>query len=260
MNPPSTKETLGFIMLRHVNKPETNQYWIEAYERIRRLYPDSKIVIIDDHSRVEYIQNPGNLLNCEIVESRLPQGRGEILPFYYYYHNKYFDKAIILHDSIFLQKRMNDVGVRSIQTVQFLWNIDHVWNVPVNEIALIENTAINNKEDIKARYRNMDSWLGCFGTCCVITHRFLKMIMDKYNMESFTDTIDSREARCSFERIFGLICCMEDPLLRFVPSIYGHIQEYMDRELYYRLRFEEYMKNRGYFEESYPIVKVWSGR
>ena len=251
---------IGFIILRHVNSPQTNQYWIESYECIRRHYSTNKIIIIDDHSQRNFIHYDSELLNCEIIESQLPPGCGEILPFYYYYHGRYFKRAIIIHDSIFIQKRLNDRGIENIETVQFLWNIDHVWNVPINEIQLIEDTNLYNKDEIKNRYKNMDQWLGCFGTCCIITHSFLKHIMDKYNMESFTDTIKSREMRCSFERIFGLICCMEDPLLHFVPSIYGHIQEFMDRELYYRLTFQDYIKNKNYFENRYPIVKVWSGR
>ena len=44
--------TLGFIILRHVSKkkPKSAICWKICYERIRKYYPENKIIIIDDNS------------------------------------------------------------------------------------------------------------------------------------------------------------------------------------------------------------------
>ncbi len=42
------------------------------------------------------IQTPTHLQKC-----------GELLPYYFFYHQHYFKTAIIIHDSTFIQKRLN---------------------------------------------------------------------------------------------------------------------------------------------------------
>ena len=69
--------TLGFIILRHVNNDTTNQYWNLCYERIRKYYPESIILIVDDNSQQKYI-NSRPLYKTLIVQSEYP-GRGELL-------------------------------------------------------------------------------------------------------------------------------------------------------------------------------------
>ena len=45
----------GFIILRHVNNKQTNEYWQECYRRIRTFYPEHKIIIIDDNSDSRFV-------------------------------------------------------------------------------------------------------------------------------------------------------------------------------------------------------------
>ena len=92
--------SLGFIIIRHVNSPITNQYWKYSYDCIRKYYPEHNIVIIDDNSHYNHITSK-ELYKTEIIESEYNQ-RGELLPYYYYLHNKYFDNAVIIHDSVFI--------------------------------------------------------------------------------------------------------------------------------------------------------------
>ena len=59
-----------FIMVRHINSEQTNNYWIECYNCIREFYPEIKIVIIDDNSDVKYINDFGmSFINVEFVQS-----------------------------------------------------------------------------------------------------------------------------------------------------------------------------------------------
>jgi hypothetical protein len=95
-----TNKTFGFIILRHVKDDITNTYWLRCYNCIRKYYPENMIIIIDDNSNYDYITNI-DLYKTKIIKSEY-HGRGELLPYYYYLHNKFFDKAIILHDSMFI--------------------------------------------------------------------------------------------------------------------------------------------------------------
>ena len=92
--------SFGFIITRHVNSEKTNEYWNHSVKLIRSLYPFRKIVVIDDNSNQEFVKAEFDYKNVEIIQSEYP-GRGELLPFVYYARNKWFDKAIIIHDSVF---------------------------------------------------------------------------------------------------------------------------------------------------------------
>ena len=92
--------SFGFIMTRHVNSELTNNYWNHSVKLLRTFYPDKKIVIIDDNSNQDLVKAEFDYPNVEIIQSEFP-GRGELLPYYYYIKNKFFDNAVIIHDSIF---------------------------------------------------------------------------------------------------------------------------------------------------------------
>jgi len=94
--------SFGFIILRYVNSEETNKYWIESYVCIRSLYPDSMIIIIDDNSNYIFITKIP-LKNTRIIESEF-KGAGELLPYIYFLKYRYFDTAVIIHDSVFIKK------------------------------------------------------------------------------------------------------------------------------------------------------------
>jgi hypothetical protein len=102
-------ETLGFIMLRHVNNEFTNNYWIHCYSCIRKFYPENNILIIDDNSDYKYISEI-NLYKTTIIKSEFPK-RGEFLPYYYFLHYKFFDIAVFIHDSVFINQYVDRDGI-----------------------------------------------------------------------------------------------------------------------------------------------------
>lgn len=58
-----------FIVLRHVNSAQTNEYWQESYKSIRTHYPDTPIYIIDDHSSPEYVTPiPASYTNITLIQ------------------------------------------------------------------------------------------------------------------------------------------------------------------------------------------------
>ena len=94
--------TYRFIILRHVNNNKTNDYWLRCYDGIRKFYPENYILIIDLGSDYNFITNE-ELYKTKIINSDSPKS-GALLP-YYYIQNKLFDTAVILHDSVFIQKK-----------------------------------------------------------------------------------------------------------------------------------------------------------
>ena len=105
-------DSYGFIITRHVNSEKTNKYWNHCVKCLRTLYPMKKIVIIDDNSNQLFLKSEFEYKNVEIINSEF-KGRGELLPYYYYFKNKFFENAIIIHDSIFFHKRINFESIAS---------------------------------------------------------------------------------------------------------------------------------------------------
>jgi hypothetical protein len=213
------EETFGFIIIRHVNSEITDQYWKRCYECIRRFYPDHKIVIIDDNSNYSFVREIEYLksvTNCEIINSEFP-GRGELLPYYYFYHNKFFDKAIILHDSMFLNQVINLETIQNIDKVLFLWFCIHKWDPTNQQRIIIQSSILRFKHDLLYLLDQPDKWWGCFGVCSIISHDFLKRIFEKYNFVDMLNHIKNRDSRCCLERIFALVCHLEYPELIHRP-------------------------------------------
>jgi len=129
--------SFGFIITRHVNSEKTNKYWNHSVKLLRILYPYVKIVIIDDNSDQQYIKSQFNYKNIQIIQSEF-HGRGELLPYYYYIKNKFFDNAIIMHDSVFIHNRINFDLLKNMKVLP-LWffypdkeNLNNTLNITNN--------------------------------------------------------------------------------------------------------------------------------
>ena len=72
---------------------------------IRSFYPFSKIIIIDDNSNYDFVKADVEYKNVEFIQSEYP-GKGELLPYIYYARHKWFERAVIIHDSVFIHKRI----------------------------------------------------------------------------------------------------------------------------------------------------------
>jgi hypothetical protein len=227
----------GFIILRHVNNELTNQYWIKSVHCIRKFYPDNHIIIIDDNSDTSFITDEP-LHNTSIIHSKYYK-RGELLPYLYYLDNKLFDVAVILHDSVFINSKLD----LSVENYKFLWNFP---SHPHNEDYEITLLKLFNDEHLTDYYKQKQ-WKGCFGGMSIITHNYLKQVNDKYDMKKLINGIHNRESRCCFERVFAILLqmkCKEQTLL-------GCIHDYCP----WGIPFHEIDKY-NYL----PIIKCWTGR
>ena len=243
--------SLGFVILRYVNSAATDKYWQECYASVRRFYPEHKIVIIDDNSAPEFVSSPP-LYNTEIVQSEYPAGRGEVLPYHYFYKHHWFDVAVFLHDSAFIQREIAfDVLENSYQP---LWHFEHWWNSVSEEKAMIYK--LDNCNELIDVYDNKDRWRGCFGGMCVITHAYLTRIYERYNMSVLLDCIRSRVDRMVFERVIGTLLHSgrTDPAF----SKYGYIHDYNHHR--YKYSYANYVDDKQNNRIELPIAKIFCDR
>jgi hypothetical protein len=232
-------QNIGFIVLRHVRDEITNQYWNHCYDCIREYYPEYPIMIVDDNSNYEFIQNR-DLYKTTIIQSEYP-GRGELLPYYYYLHHKLFDTAIIIHDSVFVNKHIDF----SVDKYKIMWGFEHYWDQIEDETKMIN---LFNDSELNHFYENKHLWDGCFGCMSVITHDYLIEINNKYNMDELLDYVLNRYNRCSFERI---IACFLQINGGKTETFFGNIHRYCK----WGVRFDEKDEYKHL-----PIIKTWSGR
>jgi hypothetical protein len=257
--------TFGFIITRHVTSEITNQYWNECIRCIRKYYPfiTTKIVVIDDNSDQQFVSATYEYKNVIYVQSEFP-GRGELLPYYYFYKNHYFDKAVIIHDSVFIQTKINFNKINL--PVLPLWHFENekkenlhnslrIVNVLKNNYKIQEMLHDKNKYEILSF--NNQNWYGCFGVQCMIHYDFLNSLQTKYGVFNMLTNIQCRPDRCCLERIMGILFALEYPLLNKFPSLLGNISTYCPWGRTYQDHCNEIKERK---RSKYPVVKVWTGR
>lgn len=255
----------GFIFTRHVNSKETNEYWKECIRCIRKHYQNNIIMVIDDNSLDEYVTNDNvDLTNCFIIQSEYPK-RGEILAYYYFYKYKLFDKAVIIHDSIFLQQGISQ-QINDVSNIKFLWHFKNIYDDNLGkEIYFIHQLKCNNEDQnsLMNVYLKRDKWVGCFGVMSVVTYDFLNILVDKYNIFNLLQFIKTRDDRCSMERIFAILCYVNNNYFENSPvSIFGEILDYNFLGMPFHYNYHDYLNDKKKFAVSKfsKIIKVWSGR
>ena len=247
-------EDYVFIILRHINSEKSNKYWKESYECVRKWYPDTKIIIIDDNS--SYKNNDDyELINCEIIQSEFPQ-RGELLPYYYFHKLNIAKKAVIIHDSVFIN---NKLDIDKINTYKFFWEFEHNWD---NDKDIIMTLFKCNKNiELINFYRDKQKWKGCFGAISVITWDFLDKINNEFNFFNIMlQEINNRNKRMCFERIIACVCTYLDS---YNYPLFGNIHLYSrlitnGRKGFF-IRYDDYNNNKEHYKK-FPIMKVWSDR
>jgi hypothetical protein len=234
-------EKIGFIMLRHVNNELTNKYWIHCYECIRKYYPEYPILIIDDNSNYAYITER-DLYKTTIINSEYHK-RGELLPYYYYLHNKLFETAVIIHDSVFINKYIDF----NVENYRFIWHFEHVAD-QINDETIMIN--LFNDKELLNFYENKTLWVGCFGGMSIIKHDYLKYINSKHDISKLLEYVLTRFNRCSFERVIACLLQFNDKN-NSNKSLLGSILIYCN----WGINFNN--KNNC---NHLPMTKIWTGR
>ncbi len=254
------KHDFGFIIIRYVDCERINQYWNESVRCIKKNYPEKKIVIIDDNSNKNFLKQEEdvNLDGVDIFYSEHPK-KGETLGYYYMYKYKLFEKGIVIHDSVFInQPFLENYDFNHID-IKFLWHFTHHWDNILEEEKILVDGGLSR---LVEKYQDKDSWVGCFGVMSIIEYDFLNNIEVKYSFfKNVFPLIHNRDDRCHIERIFAFLCFLEKPSLIESPSLFGIIHHFVHwGYLYeYYLDYKQKVEN-GEAEQTYPILKVWSGR
>jgi len=248
----------GFIILRHVNSELSNQYWNQSVKLLRFLYPENQIVIIDDNSDQNLVKSEFDYKNVTIIQSEYP-GKGELLPYIYFYKYKWFDNAIFIHDSVFLHKKLDFNKIienNNIKVIPLWYFINN--DSELNHVLNIANS-LNHSETIKKNLLkwNKKIWRSCFGSMSLINYNFLNEIVEKYNLLNLIDVVKNRSDRCALERIFGVIFYIETNNRK---TIFGNINKSHKYSSNADYRYNDYIKAFYYKKLPSPFIKVWTGR
>jgi len=247
------------IILRHVTNEINDTYWKESYNYIRKNYGNEiKIVIIDDNSTYTPTFHP--LENCQIINSEY-KGRGELLPYYYMYKLKLSNKAIIIHDSVFLNTILN---IDDIEDYIYMW---YFYSSP-NDPRLPDQDDNENVERILSKFCNQDlidyyrtkAWKGCFGGMSIITLNTLEKIVEMFPnfFEILIQYITNRRDRMAFERIISIILPISTNKV-ILNTVFGNIHQWCrditDNKKHFFLNENDYKINKNY-----PVIKLWNNR
>ena len=214
---------------------------MHSYDCIRKYYPENRIIIIDDNSNYNYITKK-ELYKTIIINSEYHK-RGELLPYYYYLYSKWFDIAVIIHDSVFVNKYIDF----NVEKYKMIWDFSqHFCDQIDDETSMIK---LFNDTELLEFYQRKDLWGGCFGGMSVIKHDYLKFINTKYDISKLLDKILTRYNRCSFERV---IACLLQKDEKTVPLL-GDIHVYCRWGINFHQKDWDECKDL-------PLIKVWSGR
>lgn len=254
----------GFIITRHVNSEKTNNYWNHSIICIRKFYPKKKIIVIDDNSNKLYVKPFNDYSNVKYIESEYP-GRGELLPYIYFLKYKFFENAVIIHDSVFFHRRINfeKINMPIIPLWHFVADRENESNIKriaseLKNSNLFKTTFDQVEPKNKLLFSNKNiKWAGIFGVQSYINHSFLKNIDNKYNITSLLYAVKNRTDRCALERIMAILFYNEYPRLIEIKSLLGTIHNYMKWGYSYDNYINDIKKYKGAIR---PIVKVWTGR
>ena len=241
-----------FVILRNIRTVRDNDLWISSYNSIRKFYKN-RIIIIDDNSTINTVN--GKLVNTEIIKSEL-NGGGEILPYYYFLKNKWADRMIFLHDSMFINRPFKD---KELEGTKFHWHFTSNGFDDYRKITNFISLFKNNKE-LTAFVADPDTkWNGCFGGASIMDLSTIEYLEEEYGMfTSLSFTIKTRKDRETFERILGIVLYYEG-IIEENCSNFGDITVYpgaFDSQNNMETA-SHILGQRGY---DTAIIKVWRGR
>ena len=262
-------DDFGFIMTRHVNSPNTNKYWNHSVQKIQIFYPKKQIIIIDDNSNKSFLTAEFDYKNVTVIQSEF-NGRGELLPYYYYIKNNWFKNAVIIHDSVFLQTRFKfESLINSKVDVVPLWLFPKECDAIDEHTIRLTQTLSNNDILIKTLITKHDvvyslgnkqkniEWYGCFGVQSFINRNFLLKIEQRFNISKLIKVVKNRTDRCCLERIFGMIFYLTNTnKIGTIKPLFGNIFKNQN----WGYSYEKYSNDVSNNKIKKGIIKVWTGR
>lgn len=258
---------LGFIFPRHVRNPDHKDIWKECVKCIRTYYKTEPILIIDDNSDQNLIEDFNEndkwiMNNVEVIQSEF-KGAGELLPYYYYYIKRLSKKAIFINDSMFIQKPFDKDIINNLENIQFLWDFDpHIqpfftkYEQSFHMYGLIQTKLLMEfKEGNKlVEYFNAFQWRGCFASTVIINIDYLDHLQNTYNFLKIINIINNRDLRQILERTIAILSSYDLQKKNIInQSLFGNI---FNHPFAFKYSFEDYKNNKI----DYPLIKCWNSR
>jgi len=250
----SENKSYVFVILRNLQTVRDNDLWISSYNSIRKFYTN-KIIIIDDNSIINTVN--GKLQNAEVIKSEF-NGAGEILPYVYFLKEKWADRMIFMHDSMFLHRAFTQEEVDT--DVRFHWYFEA--NHADNQKRLISYlSSLKNNEQLLEYAEANEKSRGCFGGACIIDYSIVEHLEDKYSCFTlFVTMIRNRKDRELFERILSKILYAEELVNNKDCSNFGNIMLYPNAFESMSNTIDKATHNIVQGNYNTAIIKVWRGR
>ena len=143
------------------------------------------------------------------------------MPYYYYYTKELSVNTVILHDSIFLNKKIKPTLLNT-KTAHFMWTAKHNWDHDQGrrERTLQILRKMDNSDILINKYNDKKSWDVCFGAMCILNIEYIRNIFNGKNyLDILVSEIKSRKCRMCFERIIAVLLTNDCKL----PSVNGDI-------------------------------------
>jgi hypothetical protein len=245
-----------FVILRNIRTVSDNDLWISAYNSIRKFYTN-KIVIIDDNSSINTVD--GKLINTTVIKSEF-NGAGEILPYYYFLQNKWADRMIFLHDSMFINRPFRPIELEG--NIKFHW---YFTSNGYDDYKKISNyiSLLKNRSDVESFINNSNNqWYGCFGGASICNLDLLEILEENFALfKNLIFLMRSRKDREAFERLLGIVLFYMGEITKDQCSNYGDILKYPDAfkpELNINFETSAHILKQSNYDTA--IIKVWRGR
>ena len=249
----------GIVITRHVNNKSLDRVWKKCLEQIRKFYPTEPVIIIDDSSNYEFVNAENvDMTNVRVIDSEIKQA-GEMLPYHYFYKEHLFKRMLFIHDSVFIEKRIDDSSVVGAKSLWYFIN-QRQTVYGENEAVIGLLPYLNHKQELEQLFPSVDSWRASYGVMCIIDHDYLTHIMEKYNVENMVPHVDSRAKRMGCERIFGLLLSHDRPEFVANPSIFGDYVHSFNNRRDGNYNYDKYMGDVLGGNMRAPINKLFFGR
>lgn len=205
---------LGFVIGRHISAASHVDLCFRAYTSIRKFYPNNLILIVDDGS---LLSDPHGYDSRTIVVQSTVRGTGEFGLYYYYHLTHLFERAVLMHDSMVVNKSISLPDVDIIYLWHFVFN-DYLHVVKAEVEALLSELA--SKDEAERKYKS-NAWSGMFGCSCIMTWNYLDLLVSRYQIFRLLPKVKTRTMRCAMERVLGILC--SEDLKKDSPSLNGYI-------------------------------------
>ena len=214
----------GFIIPTYCKTNQHLDVLKYCIKSIRNFYPTNKIIIINDFSLIDISKPFINDLNINIIMST-QKGAADTSAYEYFYNNKVFDTAVIMHDSMFFE---NKVEIDKIENILPLWHATNhrkEWDttkVPRTQIPdIFKNEVTTHSEHIIIHikrilgdteftkyaldlYKQKERWSVTFGPSVIISHNFLTELQEKTNILSLFKQLYTNWQRRIAESVLSL--------------------------------------------------------